>query len=55
MAKNLVTIDNYKVGTGQPLLFILGPCVMESETLVLSIADRLAEMRDRLKLQVVFK
>ncbi|MFO0976238.1 MAG: 3-deoxy-8-phosphooctulonate synthase [Planctomycetaceae bacterium] len=55
MAKNLVTIDNYNVGTGQPLLFILGPCVMESETLVLSIADRLAEMRDRLKLQVVFK
>lgn len=55
MAKNLVTIDNYKVGTGQPLLFILGPCVMESESLVLSIADRLAEMRDRLKLQVVFK
>lgn len=55
MAKNLVTIDNYKVGTGQPLLFILGPCVMESESLVLSIADRLAEMRDRLNLQVVFK
>lgn len=55
MAKNLVTIDNYKVGTGQPLLFILGPCVMESESLVLSIADRLAEMRDRLKLQIVFK
>ena len=53
--KNLVTIGNYKVGDGQPLLFILGPCVMESEELVLGIAHRVAELRDRLNIQVVFK
>lgn len=52
---NLVTIGDYKVGDGQPLLFILGPCVMESEALVLKIADRLAELRDRLKIQIAFK
>ena len=50
-----VTIGDYQVGDGQPLLFILGPCVMESEDLVLSIADRLAELRDRLNLQITFK
>jgi len=55
VAGNLVSIGDYKVGEGQPLLFILGPCVMESESLVLAVADRLAEMRDRLNLQIVFK
>ena len=52
---NLVSIGDYRVGDGQPLLFILGPCVMESEALVLSIADRLVELRDRLQLQIAFK
>ena len=55
MSGNLVTIGDYKVGNGQPLLFILGPCVMESEALVLHVADRLVELRDRLKLQIAFK
>ncbi len=55
MSKNLVTIGDYKVGDGQPLLFILGPCVMESEQLVLGIADRLVQMKERLGLQIVFK
>ncbi|MDA1232471.1 MAG: 3-deoxy-8-phosphooctulonate synthase [Planctomycetota bacterium] len=55
MSANLVTIGDYKVGHGQPLLFILGPCVMESEELVMKVADRLVELRDRLKLQIVFK
>jgi len=48
-------IGDYSVGDGQPLLFILGPCVMESESLVMKIADRLVELRDRLKLQIAFK
>ena len=55
MSGNLVAIGDYKVGDGQPLLFILGPCVMESEALVLQVADRLAELRDRLKIQIAFK
>ncbi|MCA9010396.1 MAG: 3-deoxy-8-phosphooctulonate synthase [Planctomycetaceae bacterium] len=55
MAGNLVTVGDYLVGDGQPLLFILGPCVMESEDMVLRVADRLAELRDRLHLQITFK
>ncbi|MFN9717432.1 MAG: 3-deoxy-8-phosphooctulonate synthase [Planctomycetota bacterium] len=55
MLKNLVTIGEYKVGDGQPLLFILGPCVMESEQLVLGIADRLVQLKERLGIQIVFK
>jgi len=52
---NLVTIGEYRCGERQPLLFILGPCVMESESLVLAIAERLAEIRDRRGYQIVFK
>lgn len=55
MSGNLVTIGNYRVGDRQPLLFILGPCVMESESLVMQVADRLERMRDQLGLQIVFK
>jgi len=52
---NTVSIGSYQCGTGQPLLFILGPCVMESEQLVLGIAERLAQLRDRFGYQIVFK
>ena len=50
-----VTIGNAVCGPGQPLLWILGPCVIESHDLTLRIADTLAELADRLKLPVVFK
>jgi 2-dehydro-3-deoxyphosphooctonate aldolase (KDO 8-P synthase) len=52
---NIVSIGDYRVGTGQPLLLIGGPCVMESEALVMQVAERLAEFRDKYKLQIVFK
>ncbi|MCA9059786.1 MAG: 3-deoxy-8-phosphooctulonate synthase [Planctomycetaceae bacterium] len=48
-------IGNDCAGTGKPLLFILGPCVMESESLVLGVAETLAEIRQRRNLQIVFK
>jgi len=51
----LVDVDRWQCGDGQPLLFVLGPCVMESESLVLATARRLAELRDRHGLQIVFK
>jgi 2-dehydro-3-deoxyphosphooctonate aldolase (KDO 8-P synthase) len=42
-------------GPGRPLLWILGPCVIESHDLTLRIADTLAELAQRLKLPMVFK
>jgi len=42
-------------GPGQPLLWILGPCVIESHELTLRIAETLAEIAERLKIPVVFK
>jgi len=40
---------------GQQLVFILGPCVMESEAFVRDMADRIHGIADTLKLRWVFK
>lgn len=50
-----VQVGPYACGSGAPLLWILGPCVIESEELTLFIADRLAQLRERLNIPVVFK
>ena len=54
--RNVVTInDRVACGPGLPLMWILGPCVIESHDMALRIGDALAAMADRLKLPVVFK
>ncbi len=55
MPQNLAQVGPYQCGTGRPLLLIAGPCVLESESLALSIAGRLAEIAEQLKVQLVFK
>lgn len=55
MPANPVEVSRWRCGTRQPLLFIAGPCVIESESLVLQVAETLAELAERAKLQIVFK
>jgi 2-dehydro-3-deoxyphosphooctonate aldolase (KDO 8-P synthase) len=55
MPTNPVPIGSYRCGSGQPLLFICGPCVIESESLVLEVGKRLAEVREQLGVPIVFK
>ena len=43
MANNPVQVGQWKCGRGLPLMFIAGPCVIESEELVLRVARELAE------------
>ncbi len=50
-----VRIGNLECGPGRPLMWILGPCVIESHDLTLHIADVLAELAQRLRLPLVFK
>src|SRR5262249_7834260 len=52
---NPVRIGDHQCGTGRPLLWILGPCVIESHDLTLSIADTLRQLADHLGIPVVFK
>jgi 2-dehydro-3-deoxyphosphooctonate aldolase (KDO 8-P synthase) len=50
-----VEIAGRRCGGGSPLLWIAGPCVIESRDQTLSIADTLARLADRLGIQLVFK
>jgi 2-dehydro-3-deoxyphosphooctonate aldolase (KDO 8-P synthase) len=50
-----VVVGPYRVGTGQPLLLIAGPCVIESAELTLAIAARLRQIAANLPIQLIFK
>jgi len=52
---NPVQIGSYRCGPGEPLLLIAGPCVLESQTLALEIAETLREGLSSLDVQLVFK
>jgi len=46
---------HFTVGLDKPLFLIAGPCVIESESLVLETAGTLKEITDRLNMPFVFK
>ncbi|MBN2211039.1 MAG: 3-deoxy-8-phosphooctulonate synthase, partial [Sedimentisphaerales bacterium] len=46
---------NTHVGPGSPMLLVAGPCVIESETLCLTIAEKVKALAARLGLGYVFK
>lgn len=50
-----VRVGPYTVGGGSPLLWVCGPCVIESQDLTLRIAEALKGYADSLGLQLVFK
>ncbi len=50
-----VSIGNLRCGPGRPLLWIAGPCVIESHDLTLHIAETLRDMAERLRLPLIFK
>jgi 2-dehydro-3-deoxyphosphooctonate aldolase (KDO 8-P synthase) len=52
---NPAQIGPYHCGTGEDLLVVAGPCVIENESLTLVIAERLAEETRELPVQLVFK
>ena len=55
MLNNPVSIGESRCGRGQPLLFIAGPCVLESRDLALKVGTRLAELSDASGTDLVFK
>lgn len=54
MAKN-VNIKNCSIGRGQPLVFIAGPCVIESHESCLKLADTLKNIFQAKKIPFIFK
>jgi 2-dehydro-3-deoxyphosphooctonate aldolase (KDO 8-P synthase) len=51
----LVDISNFKIGAGQPLAVIAGPCVIESQESALRHATLLKEAADRAGVPYIFK
>ncbi len=51
----MVTVQDYRVGDGHPLLWILGPCVIESREHCLGVAREVRKIADTLKINAVFK
>ncbi len=46
---------DFRAGVRQPLFLIAGPCVIESEALVMQVAGQLAKLTQRLGMRYVFK
>jgi 2-dehydro-3-deoxyphosphooctonate aldolase (KDO 8-P synthase) len=55
MTTQPVSIGSHRVGGGADLLWLCGPCVIETRDLTLRIAERLRNLADTLGLQLVFK
>ena len=55
MPVNPLSVGDFLCGHEQPLLFIAGPCVIESEQLILEVGTRLAEISSELGISLVFK
>jgi 2-dehydro-3-deoxyphosphooctonate aldolase (KDO 8-P synthase) len=55
MANAAVQVGNVLCGEGQPLVWIAGPCVIETPELTLSIAVELAALAERLRVPLIFK
>lgn len=51
----LVDIGSFKAGQGQPPFLIAGPCVIESEQLVMETAGRIADITKSLGIPYIFK
>jgi 2-dehydro-3-deoxyphosphooctonate aldolase (KDO 8-P synthase) len=52
---NPVDVAGIRIGEGQKLALIAGPCVIESESTSLFVAERLAAIADRRGIGVIFK
>ncbi|OIO74603.1 MAG: 3-deoxy-8-phosphooctulonate synthase [Elusimicrobia bacterium CG1_02_37_114] len=52
---NVIKINNIKIGEGEPLVLIAGPCVIESEELTLNTAKKIKEITARVGIPYIFK
>ena len=50
-----VNVGGIRIGKGNPLVLISGPCVLESEAVTMEIADRLRELCHSLDIPLIFK
>jgi 2-dehydro-3-deoxyphosphooctonate aldolase (KDO 8-P synthase) len=51
----IVSVGKIRVGGGRPLVLIAGPCVIESETHAMKMAERLVKIAAAAKVPLIFK
>jgi 2-dehydro-3-deoxyphosphooctonate aldolase (KDO 8-P synthase) len=50
-----IPIGSFRIGAGEPLVLIAGPCVIESETHAMKMAERLVKIAAKSKVPLIFK
>lgn len=50
-----VTVGKIKIGANEPLVLIAGPCVIESESLVLQTAEAVKKLAEKVGMPFIFK
>ena len=50
-----ISLGDFRIGGGEPLALIAGPCVIESEQHAMKMAERLVKMASRAKIALIFK
>ena len=55
MIRQVEIAGRFRIGEGNPPVFIAGPCVLESRELAFSVADFLSALASRLSISVIFK
>lgn len=53
--KQIIKIRDLEVYQGGPFFIIAGPCVIENEEITLRVADFLSGIREKLKINIIFK
>jgi 2-dehydro-3-deoxyphosphooctonate aldolase (KDO 8-P synthase) len=51
----MIRIEDCKIGGGNPLVLIAGPCVVENEKLILKTAEAIKEITSELDIPYIFK
>lgn len=52
---NIIELEDFKIGSKEPLVLISGPCVIESEAHAMESAIALKEIADALKIPFIYK
>ncbi len=51
----MLKLNNIKISNGNKLVLIAGPCVIESEKAIITIAKRLKDITEELEIDLIFK
>lgn len=55
MKMTTVEVKNIKIGNGNPLVLIAGPCVVENEKMIFETAEELKRITSKLEVPFIFK